>query len=555
MSLFKKEELYQIINRDEKSENIENIKRKEFLNWLNNFTTSIKEELSAVEILNPKEREKRLYRCRYDFEAFRRTYFPHYYTLDGESKLQKHLKKIFLEIESEKEFGKRYAVAAPRGFGKSTDCSLTFPLHIICYQLKHFGVILSDAIELTETLIEAIKIELEENPRLKADFPEVCGIGKVWKVGDIITKNNIRLKGFGSSKRIRGIKHGIYRVDFCIIDDLENDENVKSRKQRDKLEEWLDSSVENLGGVDGKMSIVYIGTLLHRDSLLARKLKLAFWNPAIFRALESYPQNMHLWDEYERLFKYVSEREAHNFYIKNKKEMDRGAKPLWDSVSLEYLMQKRAKSHKAFEKEQQNRPNSENQRFDSSKFKVISKTQMPKFDKTILYTDFKGDSSKNSSDYFGIVAGGINYNLKKLYIFYSNRNRLKGKEAIEFLIKLQKKYNFDVIGGERNGGFYFARDWFKEKCFEEKIRCNTYFIHNSKNKEFRIGELEYPIDDEDIIFVGEHNALFNELDDFPEADHDDVSDCLAGVYALSKIKRKKAKRTRYRKKARYKIDG
>ena len=165
---------------------------------------------------------------------------------------------------------------------------------------------------------------------------------------------------------------------------------------------------------------------------------------------------------------------------------------------------------------------------------------MARLDKTFLYTDFKGDSLKNTSDYFALVGGGINKEKQKLYVFYTFRDRIKGKAAIDFMVKLQREKNFHLIGGERNSGFYMARDWFREKCFEEGIVAHTKFVHNSEAKEDRIGELEYPIDDEDIVFVGEHPALFNELDDFPEAEHDDLSDCLAGLYRLSKIKKSRS---------------
>jgi hypothetical protein len=167
--------------------------------------------------------------------------------------------------------------------------------------------------------VEAIKCELEENDRLKQDFPNACGIGKVWKIGEIVTNNNIKVKAYGSGKRVRGVKHGTYRPDLAIIDDLENDTNVRSRTQRDKLEDWLDEAIDNLGSVDGSMDILYIGTILHRDSVLARKLKLAFWHPIKFRALIQYPKNIDLWDEYSKIFKYSGVTVAHNFYSETSK--------------------------------------------------------------------------------------------------------------------------------------------------------------------------------------------------------------------------------------------
>lgn len=558
MSLFDNDELREILNYQHEDadspKEAQKLTRREFLAWLDTFSAGIKEQLLETQPLDPTKRKERVLECLRDFDKFRHTYFGHYYTIEGKSKLQADLENIYHRIRDKKgtkEQGESWARGAPRAFGKSTDASVVFVVWCVVYGLKNFPVILSDAIELTETLIEAIKAELEENAALKADFPNACGIGRIWRVGDIVTRNNIRIKGYGSGKRVRGIKHGTFRPDLTIIDDLENDENVRSRKQRDKLESWLDGAIENLGSVEGLLDIIYIGTLLHRDSVLSRKLKLAFWNPKVYRAVERYPLRMDLWDEYSILYRNDGLEGAHQFYIDHKKEMDKGAVLLWEQVSLELLMQKRAKNKKAFEKEQQNRPNLEDQRFDSATFKTITKTQCPKFDATIAYTDFKGHTSKGSKkpgDFTTVLGGGIVKGEHKLYVFLSYRERITGKKAVEMLVKIQKKHSFGVIGGETNGGFFLYKEWYKEKCQDQCINEGVLkFKQMSDSKESRIETLEYPLDEGDIIFVGDHKELFNELDDFPESDYDDLSDNLAGLWKLSKLAKKQSnKRTRYK---------
>ncbi|WP_294962571.1 hypothetical protein [Sulfurimonas sp.] len=515
------------------------ITKKAFTTWLSDYTSTLKEQIRANEVLDPNKKEYRKKRQKKDFHFFRNTYFPHYFTLEGKSGLQENLEQTYYKIvDPNKLFPLSFAKAAPRANGKSTDASLAFPIWCIVNDFKKFITIFSDAIELTETLIEAIKAELEENPQLLADFPEMMGATKNWKIGDIVTANGIRIKGYGSAKKVRGVKHGVYRVDLAIIDDLENDTNVKSRRQRDKLEEWLDEAVENLGGANGTMDILYIGTILHRDSVLNRKLKLKFWHPVIFRTLISYPTNMEMWEEYGELFRHVSIDDAHNYYMENKALMDKGAVRLWDAISLEYIMQKRAKNNKAFQKEQQNNPNSENQKFDSSTFEVISHTQMPKLDRVFFYVDAKGDSMVG--DYCGFIGAGINNTTMKMYVFYSKQKRIKGKPVVIETIELLKKFKVDLLSGDKNGGFYMLRDWIKDEAFRQGVPMpSTKFIHHTQNKEDRMGELEFPIDEKDIVFVGRHTELFAQMDDFPEADHDDLHDPLSAIYQLSKLRRLK----------------
>ena len=281
MSLFDKDELKRLLS-DTKAELLaegedeaaaQRLTRKEFTKWLGSYTDVLKESIQANVTLPVEEREERIKKQRTDFHYFRTTYFPHYYYLPGKSALQEGFEKIYhriagdhIEVLSEAAahiLGEKFAVGAPRGHGKTTDAHLVFFVWCIVNDLKHFMVLFSDAIELAETIVESIKAELEENDNLKADFPHATGTGKVWKIGDIVTRNGIRVKGFGSGKRVRGIKHGVWRPDHAGIDDLENDENVRSRDQRDKLEAWLDEAVGNLGAVDASMSILYTGTILH----------------------------------------------------------------------------------------------------------------------------------------------------------------------------------------------------------------------------------------------------------------------------------------------------
>jgi len=547
MSLFSKDELLEHLKDTEQQaldsgankKKARKIAKKAFKSWLDDFTSSLKEQIKISDTLDPNEKHLRVLTQSNDFHYFRNTYFPHYYTLEGKSGLQDDLEETYYKIvDKDKHSGLKFAKAAPRGNGKSTDASIVFPLWCIVNGFKNFITIFSDAIELTETLIESIKVELEENDRLRADFPEAVGMSKVWKIGEIVTNNNIKIKGFGSGKRVRGIKHGVYRPDLAIIDDLENDTNVRSRKQRDKLEEWLDEAIDNLGRVDGSMDILYIGTILHRDSVLARKLKLKFWHPAIFRSLISYPTNMHMWEEYTNIYKYEGVNEARNYYLDNKSLMDEGAVLLWDAVSLELLMQKRAANTKAFQKEQQNNPNSENQKFDSSKFQKISPTQMPKLDYIYMFVDAKGDSDQG--DFCGILAGGVSLATQKLYIFLSKQERIKGKPVVTKVVNMLNEMKVYMLGGDKNGGFYMLRDWIKDECFKQGIPAPLMrFTHWTENKEDRMGELEFPIDDGDIIFVGDHPELFNQMDDFPESENDDLHDPLSAVYRMSKLRRLK----------------
>ncbi len=46
---------------------------------------------------------------------------------------------------------------------------------------------------------------------------------------------------------MRGLRHGPYRPDMVMLDDIENDKNVESKEQRDKTEAWVKKVVLPLG--------------------------------------------------------------------------------------------------------------------------------------------------------------------------------------------------------------------------------------------------------------------------------------------------------------------
>ena len=137
------------------------------------------------------------------------------------------------------------------------------------YAYKHYEIILSDSSEQAEGFLSDIKTELEENAALREDFGELEG--RVWKASVILLSNGVKIEALGAGKKIRGRRHKQWRPDLILCDDLENDENVNTPEQRKKLRDWFYKAVSKAG--DTYTDIVYIGTLLHYDALLANVAK------------------------------------------------------------------------------------------------------------------------------------------------------------------------------------------------------------------------------------------------------------------------------------------
>ena len=136
---------------------------------------------------------------------------------------------------------------------------------------------------------------MEENEHIIEDFGNLDG--KVWRSNVLLTKTNIKIEAIGSGKKIRGRKHKNWRPDLLVLDDIENDENVRTVEQRKKLSDWYYKAVSKAG--DDYTDIIYIGTMLHYDSLLANVLKNPSYKSIKYQAVLSFSHSS-LWDEWER---------------------------------------------------------------------------------------------------------------------------------------------------------------------------------------------------------------------------------------------------------------
>ncbi|MFP4732906.1 hypothetical protein ABWH53_08105, partial [Pasteurella multocida] len=197
------------------------MKSKEFLKELDAYHDSLRQKLEAAfdgwddspeavlsrrtKVLDPAS----------GFDFFVNNYFPHYVRSASRSALH-HFLFEQLPIALQKPTSVHMAVAAPRGEAKSTIVSQLFSLYCLVTQKKRYVLIVMDSIDQAYPMLEAIKVELEFNQRLRIDFPESTGQGRVWQAGTIVTSANQKVQVAGSGKKLRGLRHGAYRPDLVV---------------------------------------------------------------------------------------------------------------------------------------------------------------------------------------------------------------------------------------------------------------------------------------------------------------------------------------------------
>jgi len=180
-------------------------------------------------------------------------------------------------------------VVAFRGSGKSTIFTTSYPLWAIMgKQQKKFVLILCDTLAQAKLQMNNIKQELESNDLLKNDMGPFEEDATEWGAYSIVFKNfNARILVGSTESSIRGIRHGKYRPDLIIGDDVESTSSVRTKEGRDKIYRWLKRDVIPAGEFR-KTRLVIVGNLLHEDSLLMR-LKREVKSGEIDGVFKMYP--------------------------------------------------------------------------------------------------------------------------------------------------------------------------------------------------------------------------------------------------------------------------
>lgn len=200
---------------------------------------------------------------------------------------------------------KYFACVAPRGSAKSTVLSFLKVTHSIAFRRKKFIVIVQNTYKKAVGTLEGIKDEVRWNEDFKEDF----GITLEKDAeGDTIFRSRdgwrtrVLCKGSEQIGSVRGEKFGAYRPDYIVIDDLEDDEMVKSVDRRQGLKDLYDNALIPAGDAHN-LNVDFIGTILHDDCLAAKiisEIEYPEYEKLFFKALDKNEvtgQEESLWDE------------------------------------------------------------------------------------------------------------------------------------------------------------------------------------------------------------------------------------------------------------------
>ena len=334
-----------------------------------------------------------------DFQFFCEAYFPQTFNLPWSPD---HV-KVIRKIEAAVLQGGLFAVATPRGMGKTSISERACIWAMLCGHRQFVCLIGADEGHAV-SMLETIKTELETNELLLADFPEVVfpiqcleGIANrcsgqlldgerthiEWTAKELVFPSVADSVASGTTVRVAGITGGIrgmkhqtvggksIRPDLVILDDPQTDESARSPSQCQTRESILAGAVLGLAGPKRKISGIMPCTVIQpgdmADRILNRELHPQ-WQGERMKMIYAFPTNAELWEQYAEILaeSMRAERDgaaATEFYREHRAEMDEGAEVAWperfepgELSGLQNAMNLKLRDEASFWAEYQNEP-------------------------------------------------------------------------------------------------------------------------------------------------------------------------------------------------------
>lgn len=172
----------------------------------------------------------------------------------------------------------RVSVMAFRGAAKSTYIE-EYALLTALFGEGVFILIVGPKWESACERLYPIRNELETNDLIIELFGDQKS--SPWSMDELVLANGVKLQAIGSGQSMRGKKHNDERPDVAIIDDLEDEENIRTEESRARTDRWLTGTLlPALHPTKGRVR--FAGTAIHPKSLIVKKCNDPKWKSRIF---------------------------------------------------------------------------------------------------------------------------------------------------------------------------------------------------------------------------------------------------------------------------------
>lgn len=468
-----------------------------------------------------------LAQCSVSTRLTAKTFFPERFSLPFADSVHG---KIFDLIDSP---ANKVAIAAPRGWGKTSIVALAFMARWILFRHTGFICYINKSHDAASLQTENLRRELVTNRAIKAFFgsfkaPHVSGefeevfSKKAWVAYDTLVWPR------GAGQQVRGVLFKNDRPGLIVIDDLEDAEKVANDDIRKGWYEWLYADViKAVPRLHKNWKIVYIDTLKHEDSVLQKLLDSPEWESV---RLEACDDNF--------------KSSAPHFMSD-------------EDVAKEWQQHVDAGQTDVFFRELRNLPiSSKDSAFRQEYFRYynapmdrhLGANDLAKFDsdiqlnqniETVVIVD-PAKTVKIHSDETAIIGVGIDLASARLFIRDAISEKLYPDEIYDAMFGMARMLNAKVIGFEETSLNEFVKQPIKNEMFRRGSFYELVWLkaRGGMKKEMRVKEL-VPYYRGGYIY---HNAscptikkLEQQLLMFPRSALWDLMDCLAYIIEMLEL--------------------
>lgn len=503
-------------------------------------------------------------RFRYRIDEFCKALWPERFTLPFNDLHHWLFAKQLVPPWNDRTEDIREAIAAPRGFAKSTISTFARLVHDIVYDREAYILILSSESKLALDFSRDIRTQFtKENKesllhRLYGPFKLTGGV-KGWEVS-VKGRPSVGICPVSALGAIRGKKHptrGI-RPTKVVLDDAENRDRVRNPEQRLLWWKWLTNDVLRVGRREKGTIYEFVGTVLHMDSGLARCLKKVGWKARRWQAMPKWPERRDLWEKCRTIWCDLAlgknrVKLAQAFYRAHKSEMDRGAEVLDPaSKSLFELFEIIwTEGLSAFLQELQNDPSDPTAQIfrseDFAQFTVEAGCVVIRdretgdvrerisLDRLEKYGYWDPATGSPHGDYAALAVLGRDQ-WGRTFVLDVWMRRAKPSEQLDACWLLSERWNCPRFTVESVNFQGLVAEPYERQC-EERKRTGRYWRldlieeKETSNKELRLATMEPDVTNGWMMFnTSIAHEVLQQFDAFPTGDHDDGMDAIHGAW-------------------------
>lgn len=491
------------------------------------------------------KKEVRKKRAKEDKFFFAVTYFPHYIEVKenyrdcwkdplgrydwvdaGFAPFHKELFEIADTVKA------LQIVAGFRESAKDTLLAKIDVIHKIVFGGRWFVTIISRTQDVAESKVVPLRLEFEENLRLKNDFGNLIGFAE-WETGSFVTKNGRKVKGFGRDQGLRAQDNYGHRPDHIIINDINDPTKPDSPAL---VQKYVDSV---------KMDILKSVNSPHWSALM-----LCNWTvkgdivDELMTGKDTSHYKKHI---YRALVPNELETKEDLAIAKQCREVnlpDR-EKSAWEfrHPTVELLKEKK-NDPDVFECEMQMYPrNRKDQKFKDTYFRYHTKQELT----SRLYVNytFVDPSAKEAADYKAVITVGLGLKANGDIHIPIRRASIQQQSIDDMLVETYRQknaFNSKIVGVETNGFQILLKKEYLRLQIKYGLLPFLEVEHKGESKESRIerivpfvkeGTITFDLDDPD------QEILIRQLKAFPNGGQvsqggvgDDGPDALAGCIEL-----------------------